>query len=225
LRAAVAKIRKNWYSVIPREALPPTLKQGKVVLEFAILKDREVKNLRYSQGSGDVALDRAAYAGITASNPFPPLPSEFTGDHLGIRFTFKYNPGPEDSKLPPLSAEAANEQVRLSEILISTRGCPLCGTPQQLSAAVARCEALLQQIRGGAKFEDVARASSDGSTAAQGGDLGYFPRGRLAKSIEDVVFAMKVDDVSDVIQTNQGFIILRLTEHVGVKSTAPTTPN
>ena len=42
--------------------------------------------------SGDVALDRAAYGGITASKPFPPLPTEFGGQYLALRFHFYYNP-------------------------------------------------------------------------------------------------------------------------------------
>ena len=46
-----------------------------------------------------MALDRAAYGGITASNPFPPLPSEFTGQYLGLRFTFYYNPDKSESDL------------------------------------------------------------------------------------------------------------------------------
>jgi len=43
-----------------------------------------------------VALDRAAYGGITASNPFPPLPSEFRGSYLELRFNFFYNPDASD---------------------------------------------------------------------------------------------------------------------------------
>jgi hypothetical protein len=42
--------------------------------------------------SGDVSLDRAAYGGITASTPFPPLPGEFGGEYLALRFHFFYNP-------------------------------------------------------------------------------------------------------------------------------------
>jgi peptidyl-prolyl cis-trans isomerase SurA len=80
---------------------------------------------------------------------------------------------------------------------------------------------LLQQIHGDAKFKDLARANSDGLTAAQGGDIGYFPRGMLAKSIEDWVFAMKAGEASGVIQTKQGFVILKLTEHVGPKKYRP----
>src|SRR5262249_31524836 len=72
---------------------------------------------------------------------------------------------------------------------------------------------LLQQIRSGQKFEDVAKKSSEGSTAGQGGDLGYFKRGALAKELEDKTFALKPGDVSDVIRTKQGFVILKVTEH------------
>jgi outer membrane biosynthesis protein TonB len=42
--------------------------------------------------SGDVSLDRAAWGGITNSNPFPPLPAEFRGQYLALRFRFYYNP-------------------------------------------------------------------------------------------------------------------------------------
>jgi hypothetical protein len=42
--------------------------------------------------SGDIPLDRAAWAGITGSDPFPALPSEFGGQYLALRFRFYYNP-------------------------------------------------------------------------------------------------------------------------------------
>ena len=72
---------------------------------------------------------------------------------------------------------------------------------------------MLESIRKGAKFEDVAKQSSDGPTAADGGDLGSFRRGSLAKELEDKTFAMKAGDVSDVIRTKQGYIILKVLEH------------
>jgi hypothetical protein len=42
--------------------------------------------------SGDIPLDRAAWAGIVGSDPFPELPSEFGGQYLALRFRFYYNP-------------------------------------------------------------------------------------------------------------------------------------
>lgn len=108
---------------------------------------------------------------------------------------------------------AQPEQVRLSEILVSTEKKGSGDEAQQVTAAQAKAEDLLNQIRKGASFEDIARKNSEGSTAGQGGDLGYFKRGMLAKELEDKTFAMKVNDVSDVIRTKQGFVILRVTEH------------
>jgi outer membrane biosynthesis protein TonB len=61
-----------------------------------ILKNGSIAGLAVVSGSGDVSLDRAAYGGITSSNPFPPLPSEFHGEYLALRFHFFYNPDKRD---------------------------------------------------------------------------------------------------------------------------------
>ena len=107
------------------------------------------------------------------------------------------------------------EQVRLSELLIAEKKdkAPPADEQQELAAAQAKAEDLLAQIRKGAAFEDIAKKNSDGPTAAQGGDLGYFKRATLAKELEDKTFAMKPGEVSDVIRTKQGFVILKVTEH------------
>jgi TonB family protein len=60
-------------------------------------------------------------------------------------------------------------------------------------------------------FADIARANSQGPTAAQGGEIGCFTRGKLARTIDELVFRMQVGDVSDVVRTKQGFIILEVT--------------
>jgi peptidyl-prolyl cis-trans isomerase SurA len=82
-----------------------------------------------------------------------------------------------------------------------------------LAAAEAKANDLLKQIRAGASFEDIAKKNSDGPSAAQGGDLGGFKRGTLAKELEDKTFAMKAGDVTDVIRTKQGYVILKVTNH------------
>jgi TonB family protein len=89
-------VRENWYRIIPESARAPLMKKGKVSIEFAIVKSGQVAGLRIVGPSGDVALDRAAYGGITASQPFPPLPSEFGGEYLALRFHFYYNPDRTD---------------------------------------------------------------------------------------------------------------------------------
>jgi len=82
-----------------------------------------------------------------------------------------------------------------------------------LAAAEAKASDLLKQIRAGSNFEDVAKKSSDGPSAAQGGDLGVFKRGSLAKELEDKTFAMKAGEVTDVIRTKQGYVILKVVGH------------
>ena len=89
-------VRENWYRIIPESARAPLMKKGKVSIEFAILKNGQVAGLQIVGTSGDVALDRAAYGGITASKPFPPLPAEFGGQYLALRFHFYYNPDKND---------------------------------------------------------------------------------------------------------------------------------
>jgi peptidyl-prolyl cis-trans isomerase SurA len=132
------------------------------------------------------------------------------------------------------------EEVKLSEILIAPQK-PAAdkpsGTPAEasavsasdqaaidaaakqaadaaaLTAAEAKANDLLKQIHNGASFEDIAKKYSGGLSAAQGGDLGAFKRGTLAKELEDKTFAMKAGEITDVIRTKQGYVILKVTEH------------
>ena len=96
LSRVLQAVRMNWYNLIPEEARPPLLKKGKVSIEFVIMKDGKIAGMTLRGPSGDVALDRAAWGGITASAPFAPLPGEFHGPYLGLRFHFYYNPGKGD---------------------------------------------------------------------------------------------------------------------------------
>jgi TonB family protein len=93
LQRVLHDVRENWYNAIPESA---QMKKGKLTIEFAITKDGKVAGMKLAAGSGDVPLDRAAWAGITASDPFPALPSDFGGQYLALRFTFFYNPSKED---------------------------------------------------------------------------------------------------------------------------------
>ncbi len=130
------------------------------------------------------------------------------------------------------------EAIRLSEILVAPKAAappaPPAGTngnaaatpaqpaddaakqapdPAALAAAEAKANELLKLIRGGASFDDIAKKFSDGPSAAEGGALGAFKRGQLAKELEDKTFAMKAGEVTDVIRTKQGYVILRVDDH------------
>lgn len=114
------------------------------------------------------------------------------------------------------------EHLRLSEILIpvdTPKGADgkddpsATPTPEAVAAAEAKANSLEDQIKKGAAFDEVAKANSAGPTAANGGDLGYFKRGSLAKELEDKTFALKSGEVTEPIRTKQGFVILKVTEH------------
>jgi TonB family protein len=91
LARVVYAVRRNWYAVIPEAARLG--QKGRVAIVFEILKDGSVPQLRLVGSSGLEPLDRAALSGIRASIPFPPLPQEFTGEHLVLQFNFLYNIG------------------------------------------------------------------------------------------------------------------------------------
>ena len=103
------------------------------------------------------------------------------------------------------------ESVRLSEILI-----PVAATGDEaanLAAAKAKADDLDAKLKAGASFEDLAKANSGGSTAAQGGDLGEYTRGKLAKQLEDATFALQAGQSTEPIRTRQGYVILKVTAH------------
>jgi peptidyl-prolyl cis-trans isomerase SurA len=122
------------------------------------------------------------------------------------------------------------EEISLSEILVSTQpsvsssaqskdptkpatDTPLPEDPAKVTEAEAKANGLVEQLRKGAKFEDLAKQYSDGTTAAQGGPLGVFKRGELAKEFEDKTFSLKPGQFTDPIRTKQGFIILKVDGH------------
>jgi len=86
----LAAVRRNWFAVLPESARLGN-QRGRVMVQFAIDRKGSVPKLVISVPSGAQPLDRAAVAGISASNPFPPLPAEFKGEQIRLQFTFSYN--------------------------------------------------------------------------------------------------------------------------------------
>ena len=129
------------------------------------------------------------------------------------------------------------EFIRLSEILITPKtampvapdpGAANAGTSGQtpldnaakqaadaeaLSAAEVKAKDIQKQLADGSSFEDIAKKYSDGPSAADGGALGTFERGKLAKELEDRTFAMKTGEITDVIRVKQGYAILKVDDH------------
>jgi TonB family protein len=85
----LAAVRRNWMAILPESTRFG--RSGRVAVQFSISKDGRVPKLVIAVPSGAEALDRAAVAGVSASNPFPPLPPEFRGDQIRLQFVFSYN--------------------------------------------------------------------------------------------------------------------------------------
>jgi TonB family protein len=107
LSRVASAVRKNWYAIIPHDARPPLLKSGTVAIQFVLLPNGKIAGLQYTGSSGDMGLDRAAWGGITASDPFAPLPKEFHGPYLALRFHFYYNPAKTMQTNPQSAASPA----------------------------------------------------------------------------------------------------------------------
>jgi peptidyl-prolyl cis-trans isomerase D len=98
------------------------------------------------------------------------------------------------------------EQVRASHILFRT-------ADQDEAEVRARAEAVLAQAREGADFAELATEhSEDEATAAEGGDLGYFGRGRMVPEFDLAAFALEPGGISDLVRTEYGFHIIKVTE-------------
>lgn len=98
------------------------------------------------------------------------------------------------------------EMVYLSEFFLSTQNKP----EDEIPKIEQKAKAYLERIKKGEDFEEFAKRYSDGTTAKEGGSLGSFERGQLSKEIEDQVFKMKKGDMTDVIRTKTGFLVLRV---------------
>lgn len=100
------------------------------------------------------------------------------------------------------------EQVYLREFFLSTEK----KTEEEIPKVEEKAKGYLARIRKGEDFEELTRRYSEGTTAKQGGSLGGYQRGQLAKEIEDIVFKMKRGEMTDVIRTKTGFLILKVDE-------------
>lgn len=107
-----------------------------------------------------------------------------------------------------------NEQRRASHILI---GFGASASAEQKQAAKAKAQELLAAIKKNPKsFEELAiKNSQDPGSAVKGGDLGSFGRGAMVKAFEEAAFSMKVNQVSDLVESEFGYHIIKLTEISG----------
>jgi peptidyl-prolyl cis-trans isomerase C len=101
------------------------------------------------------------------------------------------------------------EQVRASHILI--RVDPQADQSKKDSAR-KKLEAIQQRLKKGEDFAELAKQYSEDPSSARGGDLSYFGRGMMVKSFEDAAFALKKDEVSDIVETQYGYHLIKVTD-------------
>jgi peptidyl-prolyl cis-trans isomerase SurA len=148
------------------------------------------------------------------------ITQEVMRDQVGRKVQF--TPGEVQRYFEAHKQEYAQpESVHLSEILVSA-GAPAPGAPgaaqtadpAALAAAKAKADDIAAKLNAGGDFAQLAKTFSDGPTAAEGGDLGQFQRGSLAKVLEDATFSLKTGQVTEPIHTRQGYVILKVVQHV-----------
>jgi peptidyl-prolyl cis-trans isomerase C len=111
-----------------------------------------------------------------------------------------YDTHPDSFKQP--------EQVRASHILIKVD--PQADESKK-AAARKKLEELRRRLLKGEDFVALAREFSEGPTNVRGGDLGYFRRGQMVKPFEETAFALKIGELSDVVETRFGFHLIKVT--------------
>lgn len=106
------------------------------------------------------------------------------------------------------------EQIRASHILIKYAVDDPNDDPNEAKAkAKVKAQELLQQIKDGADFAELAKAYSHCPSAPKGGDLGFFPRGGTTPQFDKVAFELEIGQVSDIVETEYGYHIIKTTGH------------
>nr|WP_257788005.1 peptidylprolyl isomerase [Anaerohalosphaera lusitana] len=99
-------------------------------------------------------------------------------------------------------------QVQASHILIDTR------EKDEAAKAEAKkeIEAILADVKDGGDFAEIAKEKSDCPSGQRGGDLGFFTKEKMVPAFSNAAFAMEVGEVSDVVETQFGYHIIKVTD-------------
>jgi peptidyl-prolyl cis-trans isomerase D len=184
----------------------------------ALLQQREVQVLRfetkdYSAGIAPTDAELAAYHKAHESEFRAPERAQIEYVVLDIDAIAKRITVPEDKLREFYQQNIARytvaEERRASHILVKA---PKDAPAAERQKAKAKAESLLEQIRKApATFAEVAKKNSDDpGSAERGGDLDFFSRGAMVKPFEDAAYAMKPGEISDPVESDFGYHIIRL---------------
>jgi peptidyl-prolyl cis-trans isomerase C len=107
------------------------------------------------------------------------------------------------------------ETLRASHILIGTDEKL---SPEDRKKAKEKAEAILKRVKAGEDFAAIAKSDSSCPSSAEGGDLGYFARGQMVPPFEKAAFALQPGQISDVVETQFGYHVIKVTEKQDAKT-------
>jgi peptidyl-prolyl cis-trans isomerase C/peptidyl-prolyl cis-trans isomerase SurA len=121
---------------------------------------------------------------------------------------------PAPSPAPTPSATVVpQEMITASHILVSWKGAALPGATRTKDEARKRIQEVIDKLKKGGDFAKLAAEySEDRSNKDKGGDLGAFGKGRMVPPFEAAAFALKVGDVSGIVETQFGFHVIKRTK-------------
>jgi peptidyl-prolyl cis-trans isomerase C len=122
---------------------------------------------------------------------------------------FKADADNEVDQMVELLKSRLGETVRARHILVKSSRTDDMKTR---AAALEKIKAIKKELEDGADFEELARKKSDGPGATNGGDLGFFTRGQMVPEFDKAAFTLPVGGISDVIETQFGYHILKVEE-------------
>jgi peptidyl-prolyl cis-trans isomerase D len=171
----------------------------------ATVSDEEVKTHyeTYRESYREPERRQIRYLTVTAE-PFQ-VAREFTDGEISVY----YDRHPQ--------AFVQQEEARARHILFIL---PENASAQREERVRGLAQGVLDDLRGGADFAAAAAEhSEDEGTAEAGGDLGFFPRGRMMPPLEEAAFSLPIGELSDPVRTELGFHILRVEERMetGIK--------
>lgn len=199
-------------ALIDRELLwQEAVKRGVVISDAAV--QRQVDQTRQAIGGNDVFARRLEDAGFDEAGFIEYTRRELAAQQVFAELTRV--PEPDEQQVRAFFDEHRAEMSRPEEVQARHI---LVKVPQEADAATveaARLRLVEMQVKisQGADFASVARSGSEDASANEGGDLGYFPRGRMVPEFEAAAFALAPGEVSEPVRTPLGWHLIYLQNH------------
>jgi len=195
-------------------------KQGLSEQEFQTRIDDQLKVMRLTEEEvrskiPTPFLETKSSGGDEADRQLTPEYEKLTKDlyeKIEKRFNdkdFKASPDNDVDQMVEILKSKLGESVHARHIFVKS---PRTDDVKQRQAALAKIQAIKKELDGGADFVELAKKKSEGPTAQNGGDLGFFTRGQMSPEFDKTAFQLPVGGISDVVETEYGYHIILVEE-------------